>query len=185
VREPLRLAILGLPGAGKTTLAQELAGRIPGRLISTGEALRAVAAADASLAAKLAAGGLGPEKLVIQLVQEAVLAAATEALILDGFPRHAAQIADADRLLGPWVPLLVEVDARLAADRIASRKVPRPEDSAEVLRARLQSSADALSQMLRGLEGRGTRVLRIDGTGPPPEVVQSALGELEKYQPEL
>jgi adenylate kinase family enzyme len=185
VREPLRLAILGLPGAGKTTLTQELARRLCGHLLSTGGALRALAATDASLAADLASGGPGPEALVIQLVQEAVRVAGTDPLIVDGFPRYAAQVVNADRLLGQWVPLLVEVTPELAADRLAKRALPRPEDSTEVAQGRLQRSKDDLSQLTRALEERGTRVLRVDGTRPLPEVVQSALDGLESHPPEL
>jgi len=182
MREPLRLAILGLPGAGKTTLAGHLAGSLRCRAFSTGEALRALAAVDGSLAAALATGKLASEDLITRLVGEAVAGAGTEALVLDGFPRHAAQADEADRLLGSWVPLLIEVPPELAADRIATRMLPRPEDRRVVAEQRVRGSAEVLARLVRLLEERGTVVLRVSGSTSVADVTQQALRELLAYR---
>ncbi len=96
---PVRLALLGAPGAGKGTQAAAL-GRLFGiPVVSTGELLRARASRDdgdgRALGAVLAQGVLVDDDVVFELVTAALAEPASErGYILDGFPRTRSQATD-------------------------------------------------------------------------------------------
>src|SRR5258705_4894725 len=85
------LSIVGLPGAGKSTVAYAVAAALNASILSTGESLRGVARQNPSLARALSEGKLGPEDLVKQFVDEFL--AEHRIAILDGYPRHREQAA--------------------------------------------------------------------------------------------
>jgi adenylate kinase family enzyme len=116
-----RVALLGTPGAGKTALAKALGERLGWEVFSSGDALRQAALRDPVIAAQLGAGQLGPEAIVLQAVEEAHRAVGPRGLVLDGFPRHAAQLSQADRILGTWTALILTVNPSTAAQRVLAR----------------------------------------------------------------
>ncbi len=113
------LYLLGAPGAGKGTQAQQLSVffRIP--QISTGDMLREVRAQGGELAKTLSSymdmGKLVPDELVINLVRGRLQKAdCQEGAIFDGFPRtyHQAQILDElllEQKRSPLQALLIDV----------------------------------------------------------------------------
>jgi len=90
--------IMGPPGGGKGTISKKLIKDFGFHHVSTGDMLRAQVRAGSELgkAAKqhMDAGGLVPDELIINMVMEEVKGSGKEHLLLDGFPRTAAQ-ADA------------------------------------------------------------------------------------------
>ena len=90
----MNLVLLGAPGAGKGTVAQELVAEFGVAHISTGDLLRAAVKGGTELGIQakkyMDAGELVPDQLVIDLVKERLAADdAQQGFILDGFPRDA------------------------------------------------------------------------------------------------
>jgi adenylate kinase len=101
VAGPMRLVLLGPPGAGKGTQAEKLSAYFGIPQISTGDILRHNVAQNTDLGKKAKAymdsGQLVPDDLVIKMVEHRLKEPdAKKGFILDGFPRT---IAQADALL--------------------------------------------------------------------------------------
>lgn len=125
------LILLGPPGAGKGTQSRTLEKEFGLIQLSTGDMLRAAVKAGtaAGLAAKavMDAGGLVDDEIVLSVLAERMAQPDTgRGVILDGYPRNAAQAAALDALLaarGQKVGTVVslEVDDDTMVDRVAGR----------------------------------------------------------------
>ena len=112
----MRILLLGLPGAGKGTQAQYLSAKYGIPQISTGDMLRAAAAAGTPLGKEakdyMERGALVPDALVIELVKERVKEPdAANGFIIDGFPRTIAQ-AEALRDAGVDIDAVIDLQVR-------------------------------------------------------------------------
>ncbi len=125
----LRLVLLGAPGAGKGTQAELLKSRLGFSHISTGDLIRAEAAAGGPLADEMKSiqksGGLVPDRIVDVLLKNALEKLAGKPVIFDGYPRNSAQAETLDRVLsgkpGRTVCLSLKIDEALLVDRITGR----------------------------------------------------------------
>ncbi|WP_267256392.1 adenylate kinase [Coxiella endosymbiont of Ornithodoros maritimus] len=112
---PLRVILLGLPGAGKGTQANFIAKHLDIPKISTGDMLRATVKAKTPLGLEvkkiMESGGLVSDEIMIALVKERVkLPDCHKGFLLDGFPRTLAQ-ADALNAAAIKIDLVIEIDA--------------------------------------------------------------------------
>lgn len=131
----MNLVLLGAPGAGKGTLAQQLVAEFGIAHISTGDLLRAAVKGGTALGIQakkyMDAGELVPDQLVIDLVKERLAAEdAQKGFILDGFPRNTMQAVTLDSELsglgrGLDCALLVDVASSVIIDRLSSRRACR------------------------------------------------------------
>jgi adenylate kinase len=130
---PMRMILVGPPGAGKGTQAARLVGRFDIPHISTGDMLRAAVKSGSELGkqadACMSAGQLVPDEVVIGMVVERIAEPdAVGGFMLDGFPRTHPQAAALDTALkqaavGLDVVLLIEVPDDLIVGRITGRRM--------------------------------------------------------------
>jgi adenylate kinase len=127
----MNLILLGPPGAGKGTQAEAITEKRGLVQLSTGEMLRRAVKAGTPIgreaSAIMEAGGLVPDKIVIQIIAERIAAPdCAKGFILDGFPRTLKQAAALDVLLaslGKQIDAVIEikVDDKVLIDRISGR----------------------------------------------------------------
>lgn len=205
--QPLTISLIGLPGAGKTTLCRSLATQMGWRCFQLGNALRTRAAHDAELKVILDRGELAPESVAIELVLEATREVGEKGLVLDGFPRHREQADLAVNLFAKWVILHLDVDLATATRRIGVRVVcpdcgwlgsysqdppkicpscgyenpqHRPEDSSETIGKRLSLAATLLDDMLQYIP-RTVPLMRLDASRSTDAVLSEARSQLNSY----
>jgi adenylate kinase len=205
----MRVVFVGPPGAGKGTQAKLVCARFQIPQVSTGDMLRAAKTEGrlpADLVAKMAAGALVPDAVVIDLIGERTQAPdCSGGFLLDGFPRTAPQ-ADAlgkllesrgqklDRVVALDVPreMLIERAVLRRADKRTGQiyhlkySPPPPEadleqradDREDVVSKRLDTYEAMTAELLPYYEGRGI-LKRVDGVGNVNEVTARIFAALE------
>lgn len=131
----MNIVLLGAPGAGKGTQAQNLVRDYGVAHISTGDLLRAAVKGGTELGVKakkyMDAGELVPDQLVIDLVKERLSQDdAKEGFMLDGFPRNTMQAVTLDSELSEMgreldCALLIDVENEVIIKRLSSRRTCR------------------------------------------------------------
>jgi adenylate kinase len=199
------VCVVGVPGAGKTTLARHLADALTWDYLGTGELLRkAVQDGDRELGALLARGELAPEWLVRSLLRQRFQEPPCAGVVVDGFPRHADQISLANELLGRWAVLHLDISGTDAAQRISGRSVcsrcgthpptaaarcplcgsteleARPEDRRSTSHRRIEDAQAMLDGMFRRLHK--IPVLTVDASKPALVVAEDTLTVLGAFQ---
>ena len=176
----MRLILLGPPGAGKGTQAQQLVAKYGIVQLSTGEMLRAAVKASTPLGRQvgdiMARGALCPDDIVVSIVEQRIGEPdARKGFILDGFPRTVPQAEALDRMLakhGIALDAVIElkVDEAALIRRIESRiaetqargEALRPDDNPDVLRRRLEAYREQTAPLIAYYRDHG--VLRsVDG----------------------
>ncbi len=193
----MRLIFLGPPGAGKGTQAARISERHGIPQLSTGDMLRAAAAAGSpvGLEAKklIDAGALVPDEVVVGIVAERIEEPdAAKGFILDGFPRTVAQAEALDRMLaskGLSLDAVIEfvVDEGALLDRIATRaremqergQEVRKDDNPEVFKTRLEAFRKQTAPLSAHYAEKG-QLEKIDGMKPIDEVTRDLVALLEK-----
>lgn len=205
----MRLVLVGPPGAGKGTQAKiicKLAG-IP--QLSTGDMLREAKAngsLPADLVAKMAAGALVPDEVVIGLIEERTKADDCKpGFLLDGFPRTVPQANALDEMLARRGQTLdhvvaIEVPEDLLVERATLRRTDkhtgqiyhlkynppppdavlehRADDHEEVVRTRLATYSKMTADLLPFYAKRGGLLTRVHGVGSVDEVTRRVLGAI-------
>lgn len=186
---PSLIAVLGVPGAGKSTQAKALARALDATAVSVGDWLRGRAAAgDEDARATVAAGtAITPSQYrrFLRHVKDDVPAGL---LVLDGSPRdehHVAVLADAlaaDGSLTPVFGVLLVLPTPVAESRIRARRSIGPawraDDSADVAARRIALQTAALTRLAESFESRWTMV-RIDATEDEALVTRRILASLQ------
>lgn len=128
----MNIVLLGAPGAGKGTQAQNIINEYHLPHISTGDILRAAVANKTPLGLEakkfMDAGDLVPDEVVIGLVKDRLAQPdAEKGFILDGFPRTTAQAVALDEELSDMnkaidAAIAIDVDPEVIVERLTSRR---------------------------------------------------------------
>jgi adenylate kinase len=128
---PVRLVMLGPPGAGKGTQAFKFARQRGVPWISTGAMLREAVHAGTPLGrvakSVMDAGQLVGDDVVIRIVGDRLEQRdAAEGFVLDGFPRSLPQAQALDKLIDARAPLVIvdiEVPDEILVQRLQARRI--------------------------------------------------------------
>jgi adenylate kinase len=181
---------MGPPGAGKGTQAKGLAARLGVPAISTGDIFRANVAGQTPLGlrakAYMDAGDYVPDEVTNAMVRDRLAQADAEAgFLLDGYPRTIAQVGELDAMLAEAdaaLDLVIELTADVdeVVRRLAGRAAQegRSDDTADVVRRRLEVYAEQTAPLLDVYRDRG--LLRtVDGMGEVDEVTARLVDVVE------
>ncbi|WAZ19587.1 nucleoside monophosphate kinase [Streptomyces cinnabarinus] len=182
---PPIIAVLGVPGAGKSTQAKAVARGLGGVSVSVGDWLRALAAAgDEDAASTVAAGSpITPAQYerFLRHVRDEVPASV---LVLDGSPRderHVPVLADALADDAPVFGVLLQLPTGVAESRIEVRRsnapTDRPDDAAGAAARRIADQTAALTRLAESFEARWPLVT-IDATDEESLVTRRILESL-------
>lgn len=178
----MRLVILGGPGAGKGTQAENLCRHLSIPCIATGEILRTAIAAGTDLGQEaqpyVHKGELVPDETMIEFIrQRLLLADTTRGWLLDGYPRTAFQAEELDFLLnelGQKLDWAIYLNVSTDILRNRSRERSRADDQPQIVERRLELFHQRTIPILEYYE-HGHRLLAINGDQPPEQVHQNIL----------
>src|SRR5690349_7486051 len=179
----MRLILLGPPGAGKGTQAQRLVAKHGLVQLSTGDMLRAAAAAGTPVGKRakeiMDRGDLVPDQIMVEIIADRIAQPdCAHGFILDGFPRTVAQAEALDKLLDQKRQNLdavieIKVPDELLMKRIEGRAKEtggaRGDDTAETMRKRLEVYWRQTKPVADYYSGKGM-LKTIDGVGTMDEV---------------
>jgi adenylate kinase len=186
----MRLILLGPPGAGKGTQAKNLVDKHGIIQLSTGDLLRAAAAAGTpvGLRAKetMARGELVPDDVVVAIVADRIAQPdAKNGFILDGFPRTVPQAEALDRMLhqkrldlDAVIELRVDEEALLkriqsrVAEMTARGEPVRADDTPEALHKRLEAYRVQTAPLIAFYADKGT-LRTVDGMAGIADVAEA------------
>ena len=183
----MRVVLLGPPGAGKGTQAENIVEKYGVLHLSTGHMLRSAVRKQTDIGKKakdvMARGELVPDELVVAVVEERIAQPdADRGFILDGFPRTITQAAAFDAYLeanGLILHHVVElrVEEGVLLDRVQTRarqakengQAVRADDNAAALKIRLDAYYQETAPLIEYY--RSKNVLRsVDGLQSVAEV---------------
>ncbi len=186
-----RFLLIGPPGAGKGTQAEQLslAFKIPA--ISTGDIFRHNVKNETELGKKAKAfmdrGEYVPDSLTNDLVRDRLSQSdVADGFLLDGYPRTAEQVTELDAILAAAetkldAVILLTADTDEVVRRLLGRaqEQGRADDTEDVIRRRLEVYEEQTAPLIDIYAGRG-QVLRIDGLGEVAEVTSRIVEALER-----
>ena len=144
----MRIILLGPPGAGKGTQAENISNNFNIKKISTGDLFRSHIKENTDLG-KIAKdyyvkGDLVPDKIPTDMVKEWMLNQTDNGWLLDGFPRNINQAESLNRILYSMstnidTVLLINVNTELLIKRLLNRQTieKREDDNLNTIKNRI------------------------------------------------
>jgi len=153
----MKLILLGAPGSGKGTQAENIGEKLSIPIIGTGNIIRAEVKAGTELGLKaksfMDSGGLVPDEVVIGMIKSRIAQDdCKNGFVLDGFPRTVAQAEALDKM-GVVIDRVVEihVEDNTIADRMGGRRVCKDCGSSYHLEWKPSAKADECDKCIGAL----------------------------------
>ncbi|GAA1401239.1 adenylate kinase [Pseudonocardia kongjuensis] len=182
----MRLVLVGPPGAGKGTQAEQMAKRLDVPHISTGDLFRANLRDETELGREakryMDAGDLVPDEVTVGMVRDRLGDADTaKGFILDGFPRNTAQAASLGEILdekGLRLDAVVQFDVEdeVVVQRLLGRG--RSDDNEDTIRNRQRVYREETAPLL---DHYRDQLVTIDAVGEVDEITDRVFAALKKY----
>ena len=184
-----RLLLIGPPGAGKGTQAEQLSEPLGVPAISTGDIFRHNVKNETPLGLKakafMDAGDNVPDSLTNDLINDRLEHAdCADGFLLDGYPRTTDQVRHLDGFLadhGTSLDVVVQLvaDADVVVERLRKRALDqgRSDDDESVVRHRLEVYEEQTAPLIDVYGSRGL-VVAIDGIGEISEVTGRIMDKL-------
>ncbi|MEU8491111.1 MAG: adenylate kinase [Actinomycetota bacterium] len=179
----MRLVLVGPPGAGKGTQAEQMAKRLDVPHISTGDLFRANLRDETELGREakryMDAGDLVPDEVTVGMVRDRLGDADTGGgFILDGFPRNVAQAGSLSEILsdkGLELDAVVQfdVDDEVVVQRLLGRG--RSDDNEDTIRNRQRVYREETAPLL---DHYRDRLVTIDAVGEIDEITDRVFSAL-------
>ncbi|MFG1634392.1 adenylate kinase [Pseudonocardia alni] len=179
----MRLVLVGPPGAGKGTQAEQMAKRLDVPHISTGDLFRANLRDETVLGREakryMDAGDLVPDEVTVGMVRDRLGDADTGGgFILDGFPRNVAQAGSLSEILsdkGLELDAVVQfdVDDEVVVQRLLGRG--RSDDNEDTIRNRQRVYREETAPLL---DHYRDRLVTIDAVGEIDEITDRVFSAL-------
>ncbi len=176
-----RLLLIGMPGAGKGTQAEQLSVAFGIPAISTGDIFRHNVKNETELGKQAKAfmdrGEYVPDSLTNELVRDRLSQAdAADGFLLDGYPRTADQVAELDDILASHsqqldAVVMLTADVDEVVRRLLNRAIEqgRADDTEDVIRRRLEVYEEQTAPLVSVYAARDL-VVTVDGLGEVAEV---------------
>ena len=178
----MRLVLVGPPGAGKGTQAEQMAKRLDVPHISTGDLFRANLRDETELGREakryMDAGDLVPDEVTVGMVRDRLGADTASGFILDGFPRNVAQAGSLSEILsdkGLELDAVVQfdVDDEVVVQRLLGRG--RSDDNEDTIRNRQRVYREETAPLL---DHYRDRLVTIDAVGEIGEITDRVFSAL-------
>lgn len=180
----MRLVLVGPPGAGKGTQAEQMAKRLDVPHISTGDLFRANLRDETELGREakryMDAGNLVPDEVTVGMVKDRLTDSdARQGFILDGFPRNTAQAASLGEILQEKELALdavvqFDVDDEVVVQRLLGRG--RSDDNEDTIRNRQRVYREETAPLL---EHYRDKLVTIDAVGEIDEITERVFAALQ------
>ena len=154
-----QIALIGMTGSGKSTVADLLSSSLNIPVISTGDLARQMAKEDEGTSMALNNGMMAPESAMRKLVESAVSQALSKhgGYIIEGFPRTTAQVI---ALLGwcdkPPEFYVLDTDPIECVKRLLARG--RPDDTPDSIAKKIEFYETVTSQAIKLLGPKAVTV---------------------------
>lgn len=182
-----RLLIVGPPGSGKGTQAQQLSFQLSIPHISTGDIFRKHVVEQTPLGElaqrHLNRGDLVPDSVTNDMVRQRLgMPDAQDGFLLDGFPRTLAQAKALDEMLASnGIHLNAVIELTVTDDdviqRLLAREDGRSDDNDDVIRHRLETYHEQTNDVIAHY-AHGRLVASVDGLGQVQSVTQRIIAAL-------
>jgi adenylate kinase len=183
-----RILMVGAPGAGKGTQADQIAKQFGITHIASGDLLRRHIADGTAIGKTVEElvnkGELVPDAVIMDMLRKPVLAAnETGGYVLDGFPRTLEQAEAAYRTAGSLgVGIQIAVHLEVPEDELIRRMLARArgaDDTVDVIRHRIKVYEDKTRPLLDYYAQREL-LIQVNGARPVTEVTWSIVVQLQR-----
>lgn len=177
----MKLVLIGIQGAGKSTQGNMLSDRLKIPYLSSGHIFREMSKDKSPLGRMLKetlnAGMLIPDKLTLEIITEYLKRPEyTNGYILDGFPRTVPQ---AEAFNGQVDKVIfIDVSDREALWRISGRVSDREDETLHAIRKRIELFHELTEPVIEYYRDRG-QLIRINGENEVDEVFAEIVAAIE------
>jgi adenylate kinase len=187
-----RMLIIGPPGSGKGTQAEQLSQHLGIVPISTGEIFRSNIGAKTALGRQakkhVDKGDFVPDEITNEMVMERLRRTdSQQGFLLDGYPRTMEQVDTFDAFLAKsGCSLNMAIELQVNAEELVQRLVERgkqsnrSDDNESVIRRRIRLYEQQTRPIISIYADRNI-LLQINGIGGPREVTERVLSAMEEF----